>query len=239
MIVVSAVVAGLAVLLLVPGRVGLDVARAPGHPPSDAPEGGWMMRARPVLALLAGCAVAVFLGGAVGLALAVPAAATTWWLIGRVEPPSVRRARMEVRRDLPHLVQLLGAALRGGAPPGEAVRSACTALPGAAADRLATITQRLALGVDPEKVWTTLADDPELAPLGRALARAHRTGAPVVAAVERLGDELEHTARAAVEQRARAVGVRAALPLGLCLLPAFLLLGIVPLVAGLVSSMSL
>ena len=126
-----------------------------------------------------------------------------------------------------------------GSPPGTAVRIVCTALPGAAAARLSGVTERLDLGVDPEKVWATLADDAELAPLGRTLARAHRTGAPVVAAVQRLGDELERAARAQVEERARAVGVRAALPLGLCLLPAFLLLGIVPLVAGLVSSMSL
>ncbi len=39
-------------------------------------------------------------------------------------------------------------------------------------------------------------------------------------------------------QRARRVGVRAAVPLGLCLLPAFLLIGIVPVVAGLVSDLA-
>ena len=60
----------------------------------------------------------------------------------------------------------------------------------------------------------------------------------MVAAVERLADELARTARADVEDRARAVGVKAAVPLGLCLLPAFLLLGIVPLVAGLMSTLA-
>ncbi len=58
-------------------------------------------------------------------------------------------------------------------------------------------------------------------------------GAPVVAAVERLADELARTARAETEERARAVGVKAAVPLGLCLLPAFVLIGIVPLVVAL------
>jgi Flp pilus assembly protein TadB len=167
------------------------------------------------------------------------AAAVAWWAIARAEPPGVRRARQEVRRDLPHLVLLLATALRSGMSAGDGVRMACAALPGGAAARLATVTERLALGVEPAQVWATLETDPELAPLGRALARAHRTGAPVVAAVERLGDDLERGARARVEERARQVGVRAALPLGLCLLPSFLLLGIVPLVAGLVSSMSL
>ena len=41
------------------------------------------------------------------------------------------------------------------------------------------------------------------------------------------------TARADVETRARAVGVKAVVPLGVCLLPAFVLVGVVPLVAGL------
>jgi Flp pilus assembly protein TadB len=232
----AGLVAGLAVLLMAPARPRID---RPSATVPTVPDTGWMRRWRPALALLAGVGAAVFLGGPAGLLGAVAAGATTWWAIGRAEPPAVRRARLEVRRDLPHLVQLLGAALRSGLSPGEGVRVVCAALPGAAAARLAGVTERLDLGVDPEKVWSALADDPDLAPLGRTLARAHRTGAPVVAGVQRLGDELERAARAQVEERARAVGVRAALPLGLCLLPAFLLLGSVPLVAGLVSSMSL
>jgi len=229
-------VAGLVVLLVTPARPRLE-----RHSASVlmVPDAGWMRRWRPALALLSGVGAAVFIGGPAGLVGGVAAAGTAWWAIGRAESPAVRRVRQEVRRDLPHLVQLLGAALRSGVSPGEGVRIVCRALPGAAAARLSGVTERLDLGVDPEKVWATLADDAELAPLGRTLARAHRTGAPVVAAVHRLGDELERAARAQVEERARAVGVRAALPLGLCLLPAFLLLGIVPLVAGLVSSMSL
>jgi pilus assembly protein TadC len=59
----------------------------------------------------------------------------------------------------------------------------------------------------------------------------------VTDAVAALAEELDEQARARVEDRARAVGVRAAVPLGLCLLPAFLLLGIVPLVAAAVEGL--
>jgi hypothetical protein len=55
----------------------------------------------------------------------------------------------------------------------------------------------------------------------------------------RLAAELDQRSRAGVEERARAVGVKAAVPLGLCLLPSFLLIGVVPLVAGLLRSLSL
>ncbi|HEY0888763.1 MAG TPA: type II secretion system F family protein, partial [Nocardioides sp.] len=92
---------------------------------------------------------------------------------------------------------------------------------------------RLRLGADPAVVWQVFASEPALAPLGRTLARAHRSGAPVAGSVERLADDLARAARAEVEDRARRVGVRAAVPLGLCLLPAFVLIGIVPLVGGL------
>jgi hypothetical protein len=51
----------------------------------------------------------------------------------------------------------------------------------------------------------------------------------------RLAEDLRRRDRADVESRARSVGVKAALPLGLCLLPAFVLVGVVPLVAGSVS----
>jgi hypothetical protein len=54
----------------------------------------------------------------------------------------------------------------------------------------------------------------------------------VADAMLRLADDLRSRSRADVERRARAVGVQAALPLGACLLPSFVLIGVVPLVAG-------
>jgi hypothetical protein len=56
--------------------------------------------------------------------------------------------------------------------------------------------------------------------------------------VERLADELQADQRALVEDRARRVGVLAALPLGVCLLPAFMLLGIVPTVAAMLGTLA-
>ena len=143
-----------------------------------------------------------------------------------------------VRAELPHVVGLLAAAVRGGLPPAEALAMVCVALPGPAADSLALLPPRIALGVDPAEVWRSLEADAVLAPLGRTLARSARTGEPVAEALDRLGTELAARARAETEDAARQVGVRAAVPLGLCLLPSFLLLGIVPVVAGLVAELA-
>lgn len=200
---------------------------------------GWMLRYRLLWCVCAGIGGAVFVQGRAGPFVGGAAALGAWVLIGRAEPPEVRRAREDVRRDLPHVVDLFASTLRSGAAPGDGVAVVCAALPGAAADRLSGVATRLALGMDPVQVWESLTDDPELAPLGRTLARAQATGASVVPSVERLADDLGRLARADVEERARAVGVKAALPLGLCLLPAFILIGIVPLVAALLATLAL
>jgi Flp pilus assembly protein TadB len=234
----AALAAGAACALVLPGP-----ARASGPTPEPFRPSGypadWLRRWRPLWVVLAGVAAAAFVGGTAGLIGAPVAAAATWWVIERSEPASARRDRDAARRDLPHVVGLLAGALRSGQPPTDALAVVVAALPGPAADRLGEVVPRLRLRLDPMTVWAELADDPALGPLGRAMARTHRTGAPVVPAVERLADELSRSARADVEDRARAVGVRAAVPLGLCLLPAFVLIGIVPVVAGLMTSLGL
>jgi Flp pilus assembly protein TadB len=157
-------------------------------------------------------------------------------VVVRAEDPGVRRDRLAVEAQLPHLVLLLAAALRAGAPVGGALRLALEALPGPAAQRLAPVLARLSLGVDPAEAWEPLRHDPAVAPLARAMVTSTRSGARVADAAERLADDLAAEGRARAESRARTVGVRAAVPLGLCLLPSFLLIGIVPVVAGLVGS---
>ena len=133
-------------------------------------------------------------------------------MIERSEPAALRRDRAVARRDLPHVVGLLADALRAGQSPTDALAVVVTALPGPATARLAEVVPRLRLGLDPLEVWRQVAADPALGRLGSAMARAHRTGAPVVPAIERLADELARSAHVEVEDRARAVGVKAARP---------------------------
>lgn len=226
-----------AVLLAVPRRAALTgLAPPPARPAADgttAPaQRRWWV---PALLVAAGCAVVLPMpAGAVTGAVGALLVRRT---LLRAEPPAVRRAREQAERDLPHLVALLASALAAGAPTDRALEAVCAASPGAAADRVRPALTRLALGADPASVWAGLAQDEVLGPLGRTLARAATTGAPVSAVVERLADDLDAAARAAVEDRARTVGVRAAVPLGVCLLPAFVLLGVVPLAVGLFSGL--
>jgi Flp pilus assembly protein TadB len=178
-----------------------------------------------------------FVSGLPGLLVGAVVAVVVWLVLRRAESPAERRRRERLRADLPHVVGLLAAGVRSGLSPAEAIAVVGAALPGPAADALAPLPPRVALGVDPVEAWRILEADAHLAPLGRTLARSARTGEPIAEALDRLGHELSARGRAEVEDAARRVGVRAAIPLGLCLLPSFLLLGIVPVVAGLVSAL--
>jgi pilus assembly protein TadC len=119
------------------------------------------------------------------------------------------------------------------------VEAVAGAVGGPLGEELARVAARIRLGADPAEEWLKLAGDPTLAPLGRAAARAATGGAPVAATLARLARDQRRTARAAASARARTAGIRAVAPLGLCFLPAFIVLGIVPAIAGMAGNVLL
>jgi Flp pilus assembly protein TadB len=197
-------------------------------PPRTGPD--WLLPAG--AALGAGAATALFVGGSRGLLLGLVAALATGGWVRRLETPAARRRRERLEADLPHAVDLLAACLAAGRAPGEALSEVAAALDGPLHTELGLVAARLRLGADPVAVWQDVAAHPQLGRLGRGLARVAETGSSVADATSRLAEDLRRDARARVEARARAVGVKAALPLGVCLLPAFVLVGVVPLVVG-------
>jgi len=178
-------------------------------------------------------------GGPVGWVVGAAAAVAVWVVLGRTEDPSVVRRREQLLDDLPTGVDLLAACLAAGAAPESSLVVVSRALGGPVGEELLAIHHRLELGVDPAQVWRAVAAHDQLGPLGRAVGRAHETGAPVGRAVHQLAEELRERARADVEARARSIEVKAAAPLGLCLLPAFVVLGVVPMVVGVFGAMRL
>ncbi len=240
----AAVLAALAVALLLRPRPAPDAApvvergvRSGAGSAGD--DSALLRRSRPLMALGAAAGGWAVIGGPAGWAVGAVGAAVVWVVLGRVEPPSVVRRREQLVADLPTGVDLLAACLGAGAAPGPALETVSRALGGPVGEEFLAIHHRLAVGVDPHEVWRTVAGHAQLAPLGRALGRAGETGAAVGPAARRLGDELRAQARAEVEARARTVEVKAAAPLGLCLLPAFVVLGVVPMVASVFGAMRL
>ncbi|HET7691166.1 MAG TPA: type II secretion system F family protein [Nocardioidaceae bacterium] len=194
---------------------------------------------RPRSSVLAACSAAVLVlvlaPSPVAVVAAPVAAVVAARVTGRLEPAAVRRRRSALESGLPQVVDLMGVCLAAGRSPDGALRLVADVVGEPMRGELATYVRRLELGADPLTVWRSVALHPQLGPLGRALHRCAETGASVAAALTRLGDDLHARRRAATEARARTIEVRASLPLGLCLLPAFVLIGIVPMIASSVS----
>lgn len=94
----------------------------------------------------------------------------------------------------------------------------------------------LALGADPAVAWSISRDksvDVQTDALLRLARRSASSGAALADGVAELADQARHDAAHAAAAAAERAGVLIAGPLGLCFLPAFVCLGIVPLVAGL------
>lgn len=193
---------------------------------------------RPVAAVGVGLLAWLFVGGALAPVVGAVAAVLSWRVLARAEAPSSRRDREEVERTLPHLISLFASTLRSGAEPVAGLAQVCAALPGPAARRLAPVVEQARWGASGVEAWSEVAADVALGPLARVMVRSQTSGTSVVQAVERLADEIERESLATAEDAARRVGVAAAIPLGVCLLPAFLLLGVVPTVASLFGSVA-
>ncbi|WP_433249658.1 type II secretion system F family protein [Streptosporangium sp. CA-135522] len=177
--------------------------------------------------------VFLLVGGVPGVVAGVAGSVVALVLVRRREPARLRRERDRVMADLPLAADLMVACLRAGQPITGAIDVTVEALGGPLGDRLAWVSGQLRLGAAPERAWQVLAAERALAPLARTMSRAAVSGAPVADVLARLSDDSRHAARAASAAAARRVGVQAVAPLGLCFLPAFVFLGIVPVVAGL------
>jgi Flp pilus assembly protein TadB len=133
---------------------------------------------------------------------------------------------------------LLAACLRSGLPVPLAVRAVADFLPSAVAGELRTISDRLALGADPSLAWEV----PETSPvhkLARAARRSASSGAGLASVAEAIAGEVRAGAEDLAAARGQRAGVLITGPLGLCFLPAFLALGVAPVVAGLASGLAL
>jgi pilus assembly protein TadC len=133
---------------------------------------------------------------------------------------------------------LLAASLRAGLPVPTAVLAVADDLPAEAAGALRATADLLALGADPVAAWAPALDCPATAGLARGARRTARSGAALAGVASALATGIRAAASDVAEARAQRAGVLITGPLGLCFLPAFVCLGIVPVVVGLAAQLS-
>jgi Flp pilus assembly protein TadB len=230
-----------AVLLVVPvvwrrgARRRLDRLRRVGLPAStkaatNAPDAGRIGNA-----LVAGAAVAGLIWAWWGVPVGLAAGVAVERYLRRQEPAAQRRQRLAAVADLPLGADLLAAALRAGAPIDRAAAAVADALGGPLGERLQRTARSLRLGAEPAEAWQHLAGVDGADRLIAAAVRSSASGGALAGALGRLADDLRADRAVAVEAAAQRAAVLIVLPLGLCFLPAFLLVGVVPVLIGLLS----
>ena len=187
-------------------------------------------RRRRLLAGGAGLATGLLLGGALGVAAGIAVTVAGERLLRTAEPDDGAAQRAAALRDLPGACDLLGVCLAAGLPVGGAVQAVGNALPEPLGRQLLAVAALYRLGAEPRRAWAGVP--PELSALGRTMVRAGESGASVVPALAALASDSRAAARAQVDADVRRAGVWVLAPLGLCFLPAFVCLGVVPLVLG-------
>ncbi|MDR1791359.1 MAG: type II secretion system F family protein [Propionibacteriaceae bacterium] len=155
--------------------------------------------------------------------------------IGLEKPVSSKeeQRRAAVIAELPKLPELLSVCLDAGLPTRTGVEVLSEVLTGPLADSLKRVNARVQLGADEQEVWTAAASDPALCGFAFDFARCLGAGTAQADTLRRLAARLREQSVATLQVKARKVGVRSVMPLMVCFLPAFVLLGIVPIVVSL------
>jgi len=231
---VAAVAAGLAILAW-RGDPGGRLRAAHDRPPGA--RSGNPQRAR-VLGAIASGASALLLTASLGwwgVAASVGVGVASWVMLGRLRTSEATRRDAVLVTQLPQACDLFAVCLQSGLPLRQATAVIAGALDDPLAGVLAELAAKVRLGAEEAQAWDELGRaEPALAALGREVARALGSGVALARTLRALGVDARRAAASAAEVRARRVGVRSVLPLMLCFLPAFLLLGVVPIIGGIV-----
>lgn len=146
--------------------------------------------------------------------------------------PRLRAGGQDRRRparadEVPLLLELLGAMLEAGLALPRALEVAAGVADGPG-PALARASGALRLGTDWDHAWPDTAPGSAADELRAALRFAASTGAPSAELLYSRARQLRRSRHRELEKRAAALGVKLVIPLGVCSLPAFLCLGVVP-----------
>ncbi|MFE2581001.1 type II secretion system F family protein [Streptomyces sp. NPDC059378] len=179
----------------------------------------------------------VVVGGFTGVVVGVlMAAALRRWRLRQAQASTGPAADVDVgeaARQLPLAAELLGACVEAGAGPVIAAQATGEALGGPVGTALARGAAEVRLGGEPGEAWRRLASIPGAEALARLLERAGDSGLPAAGPVARFAADARAERARDAAVRARRAAVMVTVPVGLCFLPAFIAVGVVPVVIGL------
>lgn len=166
---------------------------------------------------------------------AVPAPRRPGWLGTRLGGNAARRSTAMARAELPDALDFLAVCLDAGQPMARAVGLVAAVSGPVTGELLAGVSEGLALGRAGPAAWQQLRGHAVWGPVAAEVARSERSGTALAATLRAHAQDARAEARDAATKAARTVGVRSVLPLMACFLPAFVLIGVVPIIASLMA----
>lgn len=183
----------------------------------------------------------VVIGGVAGWVLAgAGACGVRWWMRRQEAIAATADETAEASaaaEQLPLAAELMAACLAAGSGPAQAADAVGRSLGGPLGIRLIRTAAELRLGAEPAAAWGHFASLPGSEGFVRSMERAGTAGVPAVAQVSRPTEKLRARRARQASARARRAAVLVTGPLGLCFLPAFLAVGVAPVVMGLAGSL--
>lgn len=208
-------------------RRAVPVRSAPRTPAGRTRTADRLCRWAPWLAAVACYAL---LGGPIGaLVGGLACAALRRWL-----PRLVQRPRRQPPPSMPLCLDLLANGLRAGASVGGVVDAVAAVLGDEAGEAMQTVSGRLRLGMPPDDAWGAPGWGHPWPEVVRDVVRASDAGTALATTLTRHAGTLRAARRSAAEAAVRRAAVLSVLPVGLCFLPAFVLLAVVPVAGGLI-----
>lgn len=209
------------------GRLDAMVAGKQGAP---------ALRTRALLSLVVvGLVLLLLPPGAVSAFVAVGAAAVV--LVGGGQLSSAKGSSAGTSAELADAVELLAVCMEAGSPMRHALEVVADVSGAGTAPVLQRVSGQLAMGVAEQEAWHELAEDDTWGSIARDIARSARSGTSLVEVLHVHADEARLQAQEHALLQARAAGVRSVVPLMACFLPAFVLVGVLPIIAGLLGGL--
>lgn len=141
-----------------------------------------------------------------------------------------RRTRAHHPIDPAVTVDLLAAALAGGASIPSAIQALHEAVDDGVGEGLSLVSSQLSLGASWEEAWD--GAPAEFRHLEEVLAPAWEDGSAPIPLLNRRGETIRRERSQRAKEIAATLGEKLIFPLVTCFLPAFILLGIVPIIVS-------
>lgn len=179
-----------------------------------------------------GITVAALIWVVINWAIALLAFIGCYVLLGQVQTPAARRQHQVLLNQADFALELLAITLSVGAPLRAAVGAVAEVVPAPTSQLLKLVQTQTEVGRSDSEAWLELAENPVWGNVARDLARSVEVGAGLVDSLELHAEEIRVSRQEDRERWVRSVGVSAVLPLMCCFLPAFLLVGVLPIIAS-------